>query len=131
MDKNRILLAMVVLALAVGFAWAATEISGFTAVPESEAAQIVGGAGYVCDYNDSITKGPHFWPCYKDPNNPACGMGAWCFLEARYGCVPADSGTCYTDLYVLCEYGACVWDAENGYCAYDGEVYYDYIESCG
>ena len=129
MDRNRILLAMVVLTLAVGFVWGATKTSGFAVVRESEAAQIVGGAGYVCDPNAFSEE--KYWGCEKDPNNPACGTGAWCYRMARRGCIPADSGECDEYLLPMFYYGACAWNPETGECMPDGEVYVIYVEACG
>ncbi len=131
MNTKRILLGGMALVLTGACAWAATETPGFTPLAESEAAPVVGGDGYVCDYYHSITGDPEFWPCSNNGNNTGCLEGVWCYKMARYGCVPAESGDCYTDLMMFVEYGACAWDADQGYCAYDGEVYFDYIEACG
>ena len=60
MNMKRILLAGMVLVLTGACAWAAPEISdtaGFTALPDREAPQIVGGAGWVCDYNEGALEG--------------------------------------------------------------------------
>jgi hypothetical protein len=52
MNIKGILLGVVVFVLTAGYAWGATEVSctaGFTVVPDNEAAQIVGGAGWACN----------------------------------------------------------------------------------
>lgn len=49
MNIQRILFAVVVLALTVGCTWAATQASdtaGFSVIPDNEAAQILGGVGW-------------------------------------------------------------------------------------
>jgi hypothetical protein len=129
MNAKRILLAGMVLVLTGACVWGATEISGFTAVTESEAAQIVGGAGYVCDYNHSICGGPDYHWCTNNGNNTNCLDGAWYVIYPRYGCVEAESGECPTEPLVFCEYGACAWDGAN--CHADGEVYFLVIEASG
>jgi hypothetical protein len=137
MNAKMVLSVLAVLALTVGCAWAATELSGFTAVPESEAAQIVGGdgPGYECDYTPGHEIGgpERYYPCTNshDPNNPGCAEGAWCYVMARYGCVWKGSGECYMNTWPYIEYGACAWDAETGACVPDGEVYFDPIDACG
>jgi hypothetical protein len=132
MNMKRVLLAGMVLVLTGACAWAETEIAGFAAIPESEAAQIVGGDGYVCDYTKSITHGPTFVPCVDNGNHTGCLYGAWYYEYPRYGCKAAESGECYTDVYVHFEYGACAWKGETPHCAYDGEVYFIYIaDVCG
>ncbi len=129
MNTKGILLAGLVLVLTGAYAWGATEISGFTAVPESDAAQIVGGAGYVCDTENPITD-PNYVGCMNNLNDTGCLYGAWYIIYARYGCVPAESGDCYTDLYLHMEYGACGWYPEVGACIPEGEVYPIYVEAC-
>ncbi|MCI0484397.1 MAG: hypothetical protein L0Y78_07430 [candidate division NC10 bacterium] len=131
MDAKRILLAGMVLVLAGACAWAAPEVSGFTPVPESDAAQIVGGDGYVCDttLGHEITP-PEFLPCQNNWNGTGCLYGAWLIIYPRYGCVPAESGDCYTDLYLHMEYGACGWYPESGGCIPYGEVTTIYVDAC-
>ncbi len=72
-----------------------------------------------------------FWGCEKDPNNPACATGAWCYQMARHGCIPADSGECYEYLLPMFYYGACGWYPETQECMPDGEVFTIYVEACG
>jgi hypothetical protein len=120
MNTRRIPLIVVVLAVTVGCAWAAPETSGtagFTAVPDSEVAQIVGGDGYVCDLDNAL------WPeddqpCFDNGHNPptGCGTGSWSYLMPRYGCVEAESGECYLYYMVFYEFGDCGWYPENGGC---------------
>jgi len=114
MDAKRILLASMVLVLTFGCTWAATQASGtagFAVIPDDEAAQIVGGDGYVCDLEHAL------WPdirryCFNNGSQTACGTDDWDWLIPRYGCVPAESGECPTYYLVVYEWGDCGWYPE-------------------
>ncbi len=133
MNTKRILLAGMVLVLSGACAWGATEISGFTAVPENEAAQIVGGDGYgyYCDLAHPLY--PEVWiPCQPNGYNPPtdCAYSNWYFLELRYGCAEGGSGYCYNYDMEGGYFGECGWNPEVGECWYMSEDVIP-VSACG
>lgn len=134
MNGKKVLLAGMVLVLTGACVWGATEASGFTAVPESEAAQIVGGDGYgyYCDLAHPLY--PEVWiPCSANGYNNGCAYSNWYFLEIRYGCAEGGSGECYNYEMEGGLYGECEWNpeaGESGECWYISE-YVIPVLACG
>ena len=120
MNTKIFLWAGIVLVLTVGCAWAAPEVpdtAGFTAVPDNEAAQIVGGTGRVCDLQNPVYE-EYVLMCSNngDPNHPGCATGKWYYQMARYRCADAESGECYEYFMVYQEHGDCGWYPEYEEC---------------
>lgn len=119
MNMNRILFAVVVLALMVGCVWASTETAstaGFTVIPDNEAAQIVGGSGRQCN---TLLWPLMYWPCGRTPET--C-VETYVFNVA-WQCGDAPSGVC-DDIETDCWYVApCAWygDTESGECGQSGD----------
>lgn len=104
MDTKRILSAVVVLVLMGACAWAATEISGFTTVPESEAAQIVGGDGV--GYECFLTSPRLILLCSDEPQSQCSTAYA---LNPTYTCAYTGSGECYDEPTIFGWYAECEW----------------------
>jgi hypothetical protein len=107
MNAKMVLSVLAVLVLMGACAWAATEISGFTAVPESEAAQIVGGdgVGYEC-----FLSSPRFYlPCGDEPQSQCSTAYAF---NATYTCAYTGSGVCYDQPTIIGYYAECEWTNE-------------------
>lgn len=129
MNMKRILLAVVVVVLAVGGAWASTEISktvGFTTIPDNEAAQIVGGSGRACN---TLVQPFLYWPCGRTPST--CST-TYVFNEA-WQCGDAPSGECEDIMTAYWYWAPCTWygDEESGYCEQSGDWEAGYGPICG
>ena len=126
MNIKRILLAVVVLALTVGCAWASTEASaaaGFAVVPDNEAAQIIGGDGWTCTY---LEWSAGYAPCgYTEET---CSQ--WYDFFEVWRCESADSGECYESVVVGLRYGNCAWDPEFEVCGRDGTAWDVPVYAC-
>jgi len=118
MNINRILLAVVVLALTVGCTWAATEASGnaaFPVIPHNEAAQILGGDGWQCNV---LVWDANYYPCGSTEED--CSVWVYTFETRQCGWAP--SGECDDSAVVLgLVWGYCVWNPQGaGDCSPDG-----------
>ena len=107
MNTKMVLSVLAVLALTVGCAWAATEISGFTAVPESEAAQIVGGDGV--GYECFLTSPMFYLPCSSEPQSQCSTAYAF---NPTYTCAYTGSGECYDQPTIVGWWAECEWTNE-------------------
>lgn len=117
-------MAVVVLALTVGWAWASTEISstaGFTLVPDKEAAQVVGGQGRTCT---DLYWTNMWFDCIE--SGDSCGESYW-FFET-WGCEDAPSGICPEGYKVGWIWCYCQGEPPN--CSPDGNWYPCYVWAC-
>ncbi|MCX5646845.1 MAG: hypothetical protein NTZ17_19530 [Phycisphaerae bacterium] len=107
MNTKKILSAVVVLALTVGRVWASAETSSapcFTAVPESEAALIVGGDGV--GYECFLTSPMIYLPCSSEPQSQCSTAYAF---DPTYTCAYTGSGQCYDEPTIIGWYAECEW----------------------
>lgn len=127
MNIQKTLFAVAVLALMVGCTWAATEASGaagFAVIPDNEAAQILGGVGWACNTKQWDNE---FYPCGETEED--CSV--WVLFYETWQCGDAPSGECYENTIVTgLSWGACAWNAEFGYCWYDGPGYDVPVYAC-
>jgi hypothetical protein len=108
---NRILLAVVVLALMVGCVWASTETAsaaGFTVIPDNEASQMIGGDGVGYECNQMCW--PTFHVTCEEESQSMCS-DAYAFNETRM-CGYTGSGQCYEEQTVVGWWAECEWTNE-------------------
>ena len=95
-------------------------------LPDAALAGIAGGAGYAC--NTLLQEYEVYYCTDAYPSFLGCDGAVTVYFE-RWGCAPAQSGSCVDQAMVSSIESPCIWDPYEE-CAITGEWYYGYMHAC-